>query len=113
MIKKIYINYQKKQVMNDVETLFGLKIATVKENSEGIMKDSADLHPEYSKDSTLVLTITITHILNNKCGVNFSSYAHTALPVSVLVKGVGDDSFNGYYDNTEIYNRLAKLVGVN
>lgn len=140
------------QVMNDVETLFGLKIPKVKENSEGIMKDSADLHPEYSKDSTLVLTnyeydkikkaydetmtrtgeemeyseeeyemygsyepltVTITHILNNKCGVNFSSYAHTALPVSVLVKGVGEDSFNGYYDNTEIYNRLAKLVRVN
>lgn len=58
------------------------------------------------------LTVTITHILNNKSGVNFGSYAHTGLPVEVLVKGTGADSFDGYYDNTDIYNRLAALSGV-
>lgn len=58
------------------------------------------------------LTVTITHILNNKSGVNFGSYAHTGLPVEVLVKGTGADSFDGYYDNTDIYNRLAVLLGV-
>ena len=58
------------------------------------------------------LTVTITHILNNKSGVNFGSYAHTGLPVEVLVKGTGSDSFDGYYDNTDIYNRLAALLGV-
>ena len=58
------------------------------------------------------LTVTITHILNNKSGVNFGSYAHTGLPVEVLVKGNGADSFDGYYDNTDIYNRLAALLGV-
>lgn len=58
------------------------------------------------------LTVTITHILNNKSGVNFGSYAHTGLPVEVLVKGTGADSFDGYYDNTDIYNRLAALLGV-
>lgn len=58
------------------------------------------------------LTVTITHILNNKSGINFGSYAHTGLPVEVLVKGVGEESFDGYYDNTDIYNRMAELVGV-
>ena len=38
--------------------------------------------------------------------------AHTGLPVEVLVKGTGADSFDGYYDNTDIYNRLAALLGV-
>lgn len=58
------------------------------------------------------LTVTITHILNNKSGVNFGSYAHTGLPVEVLVQGAGQEVFEGYYDNTEIYNKLASLTGV-
>ncbi len=58
------------------------------------------------------LTVTITHILNNKSGVNFGSYAHTGLPVEVLVKGVGADQFQGYYDNTEIYQKMASMLGV-
>ncbi len=59
------------------------------------------------------LTVTITHILNNKSGINFASYAHTGLPVEVLAKGVGQELFSGYYDNTDIYNKLAELTGVN
>ncbi len=58
------------------------------------------------------LTVTITHILNNKSGVAFTSYSHTGLPVEVFAKGAGSDSFEGYYDNTDIYNKLAALTGV-
>jgi alkaline phosphatase len=58
------------------------------------------------------LTVTITHLLNNKSGVNFASYAHTGLPVAVLASGVGQDEFEGFYDNTEIFNKLASLTGV-
>lgn len=58
------------------------------------------------------LTVTITHILNNKSGINFGSYAHTGLPVEVLVHGNGSELFDGYYDNTDIYHKLAQLTGV-
>ena len=58
------------------------------------------------------LTVTITHILNNKSGINFGSYAHTGLPVEVFAQGVGQDRFDGYYDNTEIYAKLAALEEV-
>lgn len=58
------------------------------------------------------LTVTITHILNNKSGINFGSYAHTGLPVEVLVEGVGAESFEGYYDNTDINKKMAALMGV-
>ena len=68
---------------------------------------------EYEKyGSYEPLTVTITHILNNKSGINFGSYAHTGLPVEVLVKGEGSETFDGYYDNTDIYNKLAALTGV-
>ncbi|MGN0141916.1 MAG: alkaline phosphatase [Roseburia sp.] len=59
------------------------------------------------------LTVTITHILNNKSGINFGSYAHTGLPVEVLTAGAGAEEFEGYYDNTDIYHKLAELTGVN
>lgn len=58
------------------------------------------------------LTVTITHLLNNKSGISFSSYAHTGLPVPVYAKGIGQSDFNGYYDNTDIYNKLAALTNV-
>lgn len=58
------------------------------------------------------LTVTITHILNNKSGIDFSSYAHTGLPVEVFAMGVGQEQFNGYYDNTDIFNKMAALTGV-
>lgn len=59
------------------------------------------------------LTVTITHILNNKSGINFASYAHTGLPVEVFAMGAGQEQFEGYYDNTDIYNKMAALTGVN
>lgn len=59
------------------------------------------------------LTVTITHILNNKSGINFASYAHTGLPVEVFAMGAGQDEFSGYYDNTHIFNKVAALTGVN
>ena len=58
------------------------------------------------------LSVTITHIINNKSGVSFTSYSHTGLPVAVLAHGVNAEVFNGYYDNTEIYDKLADMLDV-
>ena len=58
------------------------------------------------------LTVTITHILNNKSGISFTSYSHTGLPVEVFAQGNGAELFGGYYDNTEIYHKMAELTGV-
>ena len=58
------------------------------------------------------LTVTITHILNNKSGVSFSSYSHTGLPVAMFARGVNAEEFNGYYDNTDIYAKLAAMLAV-
>lgn len=58
------------------------------------------------------LTVTITNILNNKSGIAFTSYSHTGLPVPVFAKGIGSQEFAGYYDNTDIYKKLASLTKV-
>ena len=129
-------NYKEKKtsfenVMKDVEKLFGLKTSG-KEGDKLVLTDyelstlkaayektingtatSAYAQQEYVLYGTYEpLTVTITHILNNKSGVSFTSYSHTGLPVAVLAQGAGADLFEGYYDNTEIYNNLASLLKV-
>ena len=58
------------------------------------------------------LSVTLTHILNNKSGVSFTSYSHTGLPVAVLADGVNAEVFDGYYDNTEIFKKMAEILNV-
>ena len=117
--------------MKDVEALFGLKL-TGEENDrlvlteyetqrlrtayELIMSDySAD---DFTQEQYVLygtynpFSVTVTHILNNKAGVDFTSYSHTGLPVAVFADGIGAEAFGGYYDNTEIYNKLATLLDV-
>lgn len=76
--------------------------------------DTADLNQEeyVLYGSYEPLTVTITHILNNKSGINFASYAHTGLPVAVFAKGQGQELFEGYYDNTDIYANMAEILKV-
>ncbi len=57
-------------------------------------------------------SVTVTHLLNNKSGISFSSYSHTGLPAAVFASGVGESDFGGSYDNTEIYNKMAQLLKI-
>ncbi len=49
------------------------------------------------------------HILNRKAGLDWASYKHTALPVSVYAIGAGSENFTGYYDNTDIAKKIIKI----
>nr|WP_319490355.1 alkaline phosphatase [uncultured Desulfobacter sp.] len=59
------------------------------------------------------LTVTLTHILNNRAGIAFTSYSHTGVPVMVLAKGKNESIFDGFYDNTDIAKKIAQVMGVN
>lgn len=54
-------------------------------------------------------TVTATHILANKAGIDWTSYSHTGLPVAVFAIGQGSELFNGYYDNTDIAKRIMQV----
>ena len=118
-------------VLKDVEALFGLKaegeegdklvltayelgqLQAAYEKSINGTETGEDAQLEYVMYGTYEpLTVTITHILNNKSGVSFTSYSHTGLPVAVLAEGVNAEVFNGYYDNTDIYNKLAEMLNI-
>lgn len=119
-------------VLKDVETLFGLKVegdaddklvltvyeleklrAAYDATMDAERTVSAENQEEYVLYGTYEpLSVTITHILNNKSGISFSSYAHTGLPVAVFAQGVGQDGFAGFYDNTDVYHKLASLLDI-
>ncbi|HWP79175.1 MAG TPA: alkaline phosphatase [Candidatus Acidoferrum sp.] len=58
------------------------------------------------------LSVTITHLVNNKAGIGWTSYAHTGVPVPVYAYGTGADLFNGYYDNTDVFEKLCDLCEI-
>ena len=119
------------EALADIEALFGLKaqgeeddklvltayeleqlrVAFEKSIHETATGEDAQL--EYVMYGTYdPLSVTLTHILNNKSGISFTSYSHTGLPVAVLADGANAGQFNGYYDNTEIFNKLADMLDV-
>jgi alkaline phosphatase len=58
------------------------------------------------------LTVKVTQILNQSAGIGWTSYAHTGVPVATFAKGAGQELFGGYYDNTEIFRKLAAVMDV-
>lgn len=55
-------------------------------------------------------TVTVTHILNNKVGIDWGTYSHTGVPVPVFALGQGDIEFNGYYDNTDVAKKIIDIA---
>ena len=58
------------------------------------------------------LSVKLTTILNNKAGIGWTSYSHTGVPVQTSALGVGAETFNGYYDQTDIYTKMMKITGL-
>lgn len=121
--------------MDTVATDFGLVTAANKanaasdklvltENEAKRLQDAYNLSMQASKERTLdesekvlygsyePFSVTLTHLLNNKAGIGWTSYSHTGVPVAVFAQGVGETVFNGYYDNTDIFLKLKALTKV-
>ncbi|MDO5022632.1 MAG: alkaline phosphatase [Eubacteriales bacterium] len=58
------------------------------------------------------LTVTCSHVLNNKAGLAYTSYAHTGLQLPVYAQGVCSEDFVGSYDNTDIFFKLMSAMGL-
>ncbi|MFO8082901.1 MAG: alkaline phosphatase [Desulfobacterales bacterium] len=59
------------------------------------------------------LTVTLTHILNRRAGIAWTSYSHTGVPVPVLAMGKNAKIFDGFYDNTDVAKKIAQVMRVN
>jgi len=54
----------------------------------------------------------IAHIISVRTGILFSTGGHSGCPVVVAAQGPGCEIFNGFYDQSEIPVKMAKLLGV-
>jgi alkaline phosphatase len=58
------------------------------------------------------LAAAAIRLLNNKAGLSWSTWSHTGIPVPVFAIGAGSETFDGYYDNTDIPKKIAKAMGI-
>lgn len=91
--------------IEQIEHAYERSIKGEKEGSKNI--ETYLLYGEYDP-----LTVTLTHILNQKAGLGWTSYKHTGVPVSTSAMGTGADIFNGYYDNTDVAKKIMSVMGI-
>lgn len=58
------------------------------------------------------LAAAVLNVLSAKAGIKFGTYSHTAASVPVYAIGKGSETFNGFYDNTEIFYKLKEIMQV-
>lgn len=58
------------------------------------------------------IIVTITHVLNERASIGWTSYSHTGVPVPVFAIGAESKRFAGFYDNTDIAKQMAKAMGI-
>ncbi len=58
------------------------------------------------------IAVTITHILDEQAGIGWTSYVHTGVPVPVFAQGREAGVFAGFYDNTDIAKKLARVMNI-
>ncbi len=75
--------------------------------------DNSDDENKYLYGSYNPIVVTITHILNERASIGWTSYSHTGVPVPLFAHGVQDYRFAGFYDNTDIARKIARVLGVN
>jgi alkaline phosphatase len=95
----------KPREMKDIRAAFAQTMKGAKERSSD--EETYLLYGEYEP-----LTICLTHILNRKAGIGWTTYAHTGVPVPVSAIGVGQETFNGYYDNTDVHAKMKAAMGL-
>lgn len=58
------------------------------------------------------IAVAASRILNNRAGLSWGTWSHTAIPVPVFAIGAGQEQFEGYFDNTDIPKKIRNLMGL-
>lgn len=106
-----------------IQGAFGLDWAQLNAFQQQKLEDAYDMsmvgqNANSSAENTFLyggyepIIVTLTHILNERASIGWTSYAHTGVPVPVYAQGSGADKFQGFYDNTDIAKRIALLMGL-
>jgi alkaline phosphatase len=111
------------EMVNLMAEVFGLKWAELNTYQKEKLEDAYDKSlcdsNDNSDDENKLLyggynpiVVSITHILNEQASIGWTSYSHTGVPVPVFAEGRKAEHFTGFYDNTDIAKKLAKVMGL-
>jgi alkaline phosphatase len=107
-----------------MDTAFGLDWNTLNDYQKEKLEDAYDksmsgMNDNSAAENSLLygyyepIIVTITHILNERASVGWTSYSHTGVPVPVYAVGSGALRFAGFYDNTDVAKRLVAAMRMN
>jgi alkaline phosphatase len=97
----------------DLNDFQKLKIEDAYDRSMCGTNDNSDSENSFLYGTYEPIIVTITHIVNERASIGWTSYSHTGVPVPVLATGERASRFYGFYDNTDIAKRLAKAMSIN
>ena len=113
----------------DINNAFGISYNSLNAYEKNLLEDAYDKYMsgikrvrvtinEFPEQDKLLysdknpVSVTLTHILDNKAGIGWTTFAHTGLPVEVHAIGMDCELFNGFYDNTDVPKKMAKIMGL-
>ena len=73
-------------------------------------REYKELQRSFHTPNSALFGFTLVKILSKKAGISWTSDAHTAVPVPVFSIGKGYEKFVGYYDNTDLFNKLSEVM---
>lgn len=108
-------------MLNLMNDYFGLVWADLNDYQKEKLEDAYDksmvgMNDNSSAENTYLygyynpIIVTITHILNERSSIGWTSYSHTGVPVPVYAIGFDSYRFNGFYDNTDIAKKIAASI---
>ncbi len=111
------------EMLSLMSEIFGLNWTDLNDYQKERLEDAYDKSMCGSNDNTQAentflyggyepIIVTITHVLNERASIGWTSYSHTGVPVPLFAQGKHADQFAGFYDNTDIAKRLARIMGV-
>lgn len=69
--------------------------------------DTTNMYAEYSPTA-----ITVAHIISERAGMQWTTFAHTGTQVPLAAVGVDSEKFTGFKDNTDVAKSIAESMGV-
>lgn len=95
---------------------FGLNDLTDEEKKN--IEKAMDIEEKKNNDDILntyggyaPTSIAVAHILSQRAGLQWTSFAHTATQVPLSAKGATSENFQGFKDNTDVAKEIAKSMG--
>nr|HBH12003.1 alkaline phosphatase [Clostridiales bacterium] len=58
------------------------------------------------------LAVIAIKMVSEKSGIGWTTWAHTAIPVPIRAKGVNQEKFDGYIDNTKIPKLILEAMDI-